>query len=356
MSSARTRREFLRQATGALAGAGAVSAWWAAHAGGDATVRGAPARLDIQAVTAESGPPDPESMWQVRTAGKISDRSAGQVTMKWFWRSSLLTPTEALQAMGKGDTTVQMATPNPNELASIAPAAQALVLPYLFSAKDTADAAIVNKLTAPGTPLGVALRRQMEQHNVLFIGGFILPGPPLFSRKLVRTPGQFRGYKLRVKGNSALDQAIARSLGYTPTLIAANEIGTALRQGVIDGVAASPGFDLTISDAAQYVIDIGTLFPQTRTIVANKTWWESLPAGYQQLLATAWTEPGTLQDHQSTDYDEQAKGLKALQASGKTMIAWTPDAVGEARKLTKQAYAVAHDVLGVQVYDYVVNR
>jgi TRAP-type C4-dicarboxylate transport system substrate-binding protein len=295
-------------------------------------------------------------MWQVRVADKIRDRSRGQITTEWFWRSSLLSPTEALQAMGKGDTAVQMATPNPNELASVAPAAQALVLPYLFSEKDTRDASVVNKLTAASTPLGAVLRSQAEQHNVLFIGGFILPSPWLFSRKVVRTPNDLRGFKLRVKGNSQLDLAIARSLGYTPTLIPANEIGTALRQGVIDGVAASFDFDLTMPDAASYLIDIGALYPQTRTIVANKTWWESVPATYEQVIATAWTEQSTLDDHQATDDDEQTTGLKKLQAAGKTVISWGPAAVDEARRLTKQAYMVARDVLGAQIYDYVVNR
>jgi len=99
----------------------------------------------------------------------------------------------------------------------------------------------------------------------------------IFKERQVRSPEDMKGLKIRVAGPGVY-QDIVRSLGATPVVFPAIEMGAALGRGEMDGIITSPGgWGKNVKDAPSASLVPGLLF-YTYFLIADKQWFDALPA------------------------------------------------------------------------------
>jgi C4-dicarboxylate-binding protein DctP len=80
---------------------------------------------------------------------------------------------------------------------------------------------------------------------------------------------------------------IVKSLGATPVVFPAIEMGAALARGAMDGIITSPGgWGKNVKDAPSATLVPG-LFFYTYFLIADKAWFDALPAAEQKAFADA---------------------------------------------------------------------
>ena len=106
----------------------------------------------------------------------------------------------------------------------------------------------------------------------------------IFKNRQVRTPDDIKGLRIRVAGPGVY-QDIVRSLGAAPVVFPAIEMGAALARGAMDGIITSPGgWGKNVQDAPSASLVPGLLF-YTYFLIADKGWFDALPAVEQKALA-----------------------------------------------------------------------
>jgi TRAP-type C4-dicarboxylate transport system substrate-binding protein len=108
--------------------------------------------------------------------------------------------------------------------------------------------------------------------------------------KIVKTPEDMRGMKMRVPSSKLLQQ-FYRLAGANPTVVAWGETPSALKQGVADGLDPSVGALYTFGFVD--IVDAITLVqsvPDAQMFAANYKWYESLPKNLQTAFDDASTK------------------------------------------------------------------
>ena len=99
-------------------------------------------------------------------------------------------------------------------------------------------------------------------------------------------PEDMKGLKIRVAGPGVYGE-IVKSLGATPVVFPAIEMGAALARGAMDGIITSPGgWGKNVKDAPAASLVPGLLF-YTYFLIADKGWFEALPQGERKALTEA---------------------------------------------------------------------
>lgn len=99
--------------------------------------------------------------------------------------------------------------------------------------------------------------------------------------KLVKTPDDMKGMKMRVPSSKLLQQ-FYRLAGANPTVVAWGETPTALKQGVADGLDPAVGALYTFGfiDILESITLVESV-PDAQMFAANFKWFESLPKSLQ---------------------------------------------------------------------------
>lgn len=99
--------------------------------------------------------------------------------------------------------------------------------------------------------------------------------------KIVKTPGDMKGMKMRVPGSKLLQQ-FYRMAGANPTVVAWGETPSALKQGVADGLDPSIGalYVFGFIDIIESISMVESV-PDAQMFAANQKWFESLPKSLQ---------------------------------------------------------------------------
>lgn len=283
-------------------------------------------------------------------AKQVTDGSGGKATFKVYPANQLYSNTEALQVMSSGGS-LQMANLTFSTVSTIVPAAKAFGLPYILP---TLVPKAYTQLAGPGTPLYKSMRDQAAKRNLVILGGYFSGSLDLYSKVRVDGPAQLKGLKIRTLANDSLNQQIGQIFGYTPTVLATPEVGTALRQGAIDAAGGTPAFFGTFIDAGKYVVDPGGLLMSAEITVASKAWWDKLPAKYQKLITQA------LVDLDAASFkaisDGNAAATNQLKSSGKEFVTWSPASIKQAESQTKQMYDDSRREVGSSVIDYILKK
>ena len=105
--------------------------------------------------------------------------------------------------------------------------------------------------------------------------------------KIVKTPADVRGMKMRVPSSKLL-QKLYRLMGANPTVVAWGETATAIKQGVADGldpsVTALATFGFT--DVVENITFVRTV-PDAQMFAANYAYFKSLPREMQTMFEDA---------------------------------------------------------------------
>ena len=144
-------------------------------------------------------------------------------------------------------------------------------------------------MAKPGMAEGILglVRGYVEPHRLKVLA--LMRGADtlmIFRDRQLRAPDDLRGLRIRVAGPGVY-QDIVRSLGAEPVIFPAIEMGAALARGAMDGIITSPGgWGKNVQDAPSGSLVPGLLF-YTYFLIADKAWFDALPAAEQVALSEA---------------------------------------------------------------------
>jgi TRAP-type C4-dicarboxylate transport system substrate-binding protein len=224
-------------------------------------------------------PPHPRYTQLTQMAADVARRTQGTLSIAINPGGKILYPGQAsLDAVRSGR--VPLTFVNSAFLQSIDPELGFLNLPFTIS-----DALMARPGTAEG--LLALVRGYVEPRGLKVLA--LMRGADtivIFRSRVVRTPEDMRGLKIRVAGPGVY-QEIVRSLGAEPVVFPAIEMGAALARGAMDGIITSPGgWGKNVQDAPSASHVPGLLF-YTYFLVADKAWFDALPAAEQAALTEA---------------------------------------------------------------------
>lgn len=222
-------------------------------------------------------PPHPRYTQLTQMAAEVAKRTQGTLTIAINPGGKVRYPGQAsLDAVQTN--LVQLTFVNSAFLQSIDPDLGFLNLPFT----------ITDELMAkPGVAEGVLalVSGTVEPHGLRALA--IMRGADtivIFKNRKVTTPDDMKGLKIRVAGPGVY-QDIVRSLGATPVVFPAIEMGAALARGAMDGIITSPGgWGKNVKDAPSASLVPGLLF-YTYFLIADKAWFDALPSTEQKALA-----------------------------------------------------------------------
>jgi C4-dicarboxylate-binding protein DctP len=238
------------------------------------------------------------------------ERTKGQVQVQVYPNSQLYKDKEELDALQVG--AVQVLAPAFSKFGPLGVKEfEALDLPYLFDDMETA-----RKVTQG--PIGQGMLAKLTPKGIEGLAFWDNAFKQMTANKALRTPADFRGMKIRIQSSKVMDAQI-RALGANPQVLAFSEVYQALQTGVVDGEdnPYSNIYTQKFYEVQKYitVTDHGY---HAYVLVANKKFWDSLPANIRPIM------DGVVKD--TTAYfnqiaqQEEADALEHIKATGKTQI------------------------------------
>jgi len=241
------------------------------------------------------------------------DRTKGRVKVEVYPNSMLFKDAEELDALKLGS--VQMLAPVPGKFGPAGiPEFEVFDLPYLFQDIEAVHRAYKSKAA-------VDLMKKLEPQGMVGLAFWDNGFRVMSANRPIHVPADVKGLKMRIN-SSKVNAAIMKSVGAVPQTMAFSEVYQGLQTGVIDG---TEGPLSNLYTQKQYEVQKHvTLTYHTISnyvVVANKKFWDGLPADIRTTLEGALRDATTLND-QVAEKDEQA-AITAIKASGKSEI-YTP--------------------------------
>ena len=251
------------------------------------------------------------------------ERTKGRVKVELFPNSQLYKDKEEMEALQLGS--VQMLAPS---LAKFAPLGvrefEVFDLPFIF--RD--DAAFRAVTTGP---VGADLLKKLEPKGVQGLAYWDNGFHIMSANKPLHAVADFKGQKMRIQSSKVLD-AQMRALGAIPQVMAFSELYQALQTGVVDGTegVASNFYTQKIYEVQKHmtVSNHGHL---AYAVIANKKFWDGLPADIRTTLEGAMKDATTYANAIAST--ENATAMDRIKASGKvTLYTLTPAEANEWKK------------------------
>ena len=234
----------------------------------------------------------------------------GKVKVEVYPNSSLYKDKEELEALQLGS--VQLLAPSISKFGPLGVKEFDIFdLPFL-----TSDDAHARQMTA--SPVMGELNQKLEAKGVGPLAYWDNGATVYTANKALILPDDFRGLKMRIQGGKVYD-AIARELGALPQILPFSEVYQALQTGVVDGEDNVPSNILTQKFyEVQRYLTVSLHGRLTYALIANKTFWNSLPADVRDALDRAVKE--TTDFFNATAQKDNADALDKIKASGKTEV------------------------------------
>jgi C4-dicarboxylate-binding protein DctP len=237
-------------------------------------------------------------------------RAKGRIKVEVYPNSQLFKDGEEMQMLQLGN--VQMLAPSVSKFGPLgAREFEIFDLPYIFDNYDDLHA-------VTGGRIGQDLFRKLEGKGILGLAYWDNGFKVMSANKALRTPADFRGLKMRIQSSKVLD-AQMRALGATPQVMAFSEVYQALQTGVVDGTENPPSnlYTQKMNEVQKFVTlsDHGVI---EYAVIANKKFWEALPADVRATLEGAMKEATKFANDIAKTENEEA--LAKVKATGKTQI------------------------------------
>ena len=246
----------------------------------------------------------------------------GKVKVEIYPNSSLYKDKEELEALQLG--AVQMLAPS---LAKFGPIGvkefEVFDLPFILP-----DKAALRRVT--DGPLGHKLMSLLGPKGMVGLAYWDNGFKGMSANRPLHMPDDFKGLKMRIQSSKVLE-AQMRALGAIPQVMAFSEVYQALQTGVVDGTENpfSNEYTQKMHEVQKYTVvsDHGYV---GYAVIANKKFWDGLPADVRGQLEKAMKE--------ATDYTnsiaqkENDDALEEMRKSGKTTISTLTPAEKDAWK------------------------
>jgi C4-dicarboxylate-binding protein DctP len=267
---------------------------------------------------------------------RAEELTQGKVKVDLYPNSSLYKDKEEMEALQLG--AVQMLAPSLSKFGPLGVKEfEVFDLPYLFDNYDE-----LHKVTQG--KVGRQLLDKLDAKGIKGLAYWDNGFKVMSSNKPIRMPADFKGQKLRIQSSKVLE-AQMRTLGVLPQVMAFSEVYQALQTGVVDGTENPPSnlYTQKMHEVQKYVslTDHGYL---GYAVIANKKFWDGLPADTRGQLEQAMKEATAYANKIAKDENEQA--LDAVKKSGKTQVNLpTP----QEKAALKKALVTTHEEMGSRV-------
>ena len=234
----------------------------------------------------------------------------GRVKVEIYPNSSLYKDKEELEALQLGS--VQLLAPSISKFGPLGVREFDIFdLPFLMS-----DDAHARQMMA--SPMMAEFNQKLEAKGVLPVAYWDNGATVYTANRPLILPDDFHGLKMRIQGGKVLD-AIVRELGAIPQILPFSGVYQALQTGVVDGEDNVPSNILTQKFyEVQKHLTVSFHTRITYALIANKTFWGSLPADVRSGLDRAVKESTDF--FNATAAKDNADALDTIKASGKTEI------------------------------------
>src|SRR3954465_6511312 len=242
--------------------------------------------------------------------------SNGRVKVEIYPNSQLYKDKEEVDALQLG--AVQMLAPS---LAKFGPLGarefEVFDLPFILPGK-----AALRKVTEGD--LGKRLFKKLESKGIVGLGYWDNGFKVMSANKPLRTPEDFRGLKMRIQSSKVLE-AQMRALGAIPQVMAFSEVYQAMQTGVVDGSENTPSNMYTQKHhEVQKFITLSDHGYIGYAVIANKKFWDGLPADVKPQLEKAMADSTAYANEISGKENQEA--LAEMKKSGKIeFISLTPE-------------------------------
>ena len=253
----------------------------------------------------------------------------GRVKVEVYPNSSLFKDGEEMEALQLGS--VQMLAPS---VAKFGPLGvrefEVFDLPYIFDNFDE-----MHKVT--GGAVGAMLFKKLESKGIAGLAFWDNGFKVMSANKPIRVPADYKGLKMRIQSSKVLGDQM-KALGAIPQVMAFSEVYQALQTGVVDGTENPPSnfYTQKMQEVQKYLAltDHGVI---EYAVIANKKFWDGLPADIRSALQGAMKEATKFANDIAKQENDEA--LEAVRKSGKTQILTLTAAEKEAMK---KALVVVH--------------
>ena len=215
-------------------------------------------------------------------------------------------------------------------LREIEPSISALQsLPLLFKSWDEVD--YVREKMRP------AMEKKFLDKGFVVLGWGDAGWVRFFSKTAAFRPDDFKGKKFFAWGSEPEQQAIMKSLGYTPVPLETADILPAIQTGMISVVPSTPYFALAsqIYETAPHMLEINWAPIVGALVVTRKSWDEMAPAA-QTVLRAAGEKAGTAMRSQARKEVDEA--VAAMKKRGLVVNRPSPEQLREWQELADKLY------------------
>jgi C4-dicarboxylate-binding protein DctP len=250
-------------------------------------------------------------------------RSKGRLKIEVYPNSTLFKDGEEMEALQLGS--VQMLAPS---VAKFGPLGvrefEVFDLPYIFDNFDE-----LHKVTEGS--VGQALFQKLESKGIVGLSYWDNGFKDFSANKPIRVPADYKGLKMRIQSSKALGDQI-KALGAIPQVMAFSEVYQALQTGVVDGTENPPSnlYTQKMHEVQKYLAltNHGVI---EYAVIANKKFWDGLPADLRTILEGAMKEATKYSNDIAQKENDDA--LEAVKKAGKTQIlVLTADEKAQLRK------------------------
>ncbi len=240
----------------------------------------------------------------------VESRSGGKIKVQVYPNSQLFKDLDEIQALQLNS--VQIIAPSLSKFGPLGTRAfEVFDLPFLFPDK----ASLYRVLDGD---IGKRLFAQLESKGIRGLAYWDNGYKQMHARKPLRKVEDLRGLKLRIQSSKLLE-AQMRAVGANPQVLAFSEVYHALQTGAVDGG------ENTLSNI--YTQKMHEVQPHLTLsnhgyigygVIANKKFWEGLPADARTLLDKAMQEATAFERDMAQKDNNEA--LEQIRASKKTSV------------------------------------
>ncbi|MGN6309890.1 MAG: TRAP transporter substrate-binding protein [Xanthobacteraceae bacterium] len=266
-----------------------------------------PIIIKFSHVVAPNTPKGLASQKFAELAAKYTD---GKVKVEVYPNSQLYKDKEELEALQLG--AVQMLAPSLSKFGPIGVKEfEVFDLPYILP-----DLASLRKVT--DGPLGKKLFSLLDKKGITGLAYWDNGFKEMSANKKLVAPEDYKGLKFRIQSSKVLE-AQFRALGAIPQVMAFSEVYQALQTGVVDGQENTPSnmYTQKMHEVQKYttLTNHGYI---GYAVIANKKFWDGLPADIRGQLEKAMKEATEYGNGQSAKENNEA--LEEMRKSGKTEL------------------------------------
>jgi C4-dicarboxylate-binding protein DctP len=292
-------------------------------------------------------PDTPKGLAAERFKELAEKYTEGKVKVEVYPNSQLYKDKEELEALQLG--AVQMLAPSNSKFGPIGiKEFEVFDIPYILP-----DLPTLRKVT--DGPVGARLLKLLEPKGMVGLAYWDNGFKVMSANRKLLMPEDYKGVKFRIQSSKVLE-SMFRTLGAVPQVMAFSEVYQALQTGVVDGQENTASNMLTqkMHEVQKFtmVTNHGYL---GYVVIANKKFWEGLPADIRPQLERAMKEATAYGNGQSAKENDDA--LANMRKSGRTeVIDLTPEQNAALRKALEPVFTDVASRVGKPLIDELLKE